>query len=131
MLRRVALVRTEVSKELSAPIIRVTRIGTKNAPSSPIFVNLMKEALRSSEEPHDVTSQKTVSFELKLVVLVNTSSWYDVAKKEVHQWSAVLAICAERGGGNWTTWPDTMGVNNGTVWKKLVGDIDAVITPHQ
>jgi hypothetical protein len=59
MLRRVALVRTDVSKELSASFIRVTRIGelgttlavTSNriVPSSPILVTLMKGALRSSE----------------------------------------------------------------------------------
>jgi hypothetical protein len=71
MLRRVALVRTDVSEEISASIIRVTRIGelgtlvvtsnrrtssvrrllvTANViPSSPILVTLMMEALRSSE----------------------------------------------------------------------------------
>jgi hypothetical protein len=67
MLRRVPLVRTDVSEELSASIIRVTRIGeigttlaitsrarrllvTANVvPSSPILVNLMMEALSSSE----------------------------------------------------------------------------------
>jgi hypothetical protein len=76
MLRRVALVRTEVSTELSASIIRVTKIGeigmlvvTSNrstlrrnirsvlrllvtvsvVPSSQILVSLMKEALSSSE----------------------------------------------------------------------------------
>jgi hypothetical protein len=71
MLRRVALVRTDVSEELSASFIRVTRIGElgtslavtrnrgmlrKNAkgtasvvPSSQILVTLMKEALSSSE----------------------------------------------------------------------------------
>jgi hypothetical protein len=74
MLRRLALVRTDISKELSASFIRVTRIGelgTKLAvtsahflllrsmrrllvsasvvPSSPILVTLMKEALSSSE----------------------------------------------------------------------------------
>jgi hypothetical protein len=67
MLRRVALVRTDVSKELSASSIRVTRIdelGTINTflrsvrrllvtasvvPSSPILVTLMKEELSSSE----------------------------------------------------------------------------------
>jgi hypothetical protein len=65
MLRRVALVRTDVSEELSASFIRVTRIGelgttlavtsvrrlpvTANVvPSSPILVTLM-EALCSSE----------------------------------------------------------------------------------
>jgi hypothetical protein len=42
MLRRVALVRTEVSEELNSSI-KVTRIG------SPILITLMKEALSSSE----------------------------------------------------------------------------------
>jgi hypothetical protein len=58
MLRRVALVRTDVSEELSSSIIRVTRIGelgtlpilrsvrrllvtTSVVPSSPILVTLM------------------------------------------------------------------------------------------
>jgi hypothetical protein len=73
MLRRVALVRTDVSEELTASFIRATRIGelgttlavTSNlvfprcvrrllvtagvVPSSPILVTLMKEALSSSE----------------------------------------------------------------------------------
>jgi hypothetical protein len=68
MLHRVALVRTDVSEELSASFIRVARIvelGTTLAvflrsvrrllvtanvvPSSPILVTLMKEAQSSSE----------------------------------------------------------------------------------
>jgi hypothetical protein len=66
MLRRVALIRTEVSEEFSASIIRVTRIGelgttlavtsnrrklrrNTNVPSSPIIVTLMMEALTSFE----------------------------------------------------------------------------------
>jgi hypothetical protein len=44
MLRRVALVRTDASEDISASIIRVTRIG-----GSPILVTLMKEALSFSE----------------------------------------------------------------------------------
>jgi hypothetical protein len=56
-LRRVALVRTDVSEELNTSIIRVTRIGelgttlvvTSIGPSSPILVTLMKEVLSSSE----------------------------------------------------------------------------------
>jgi hypothetical protein len=71
MLRRVALVRSDVSEELSASFISVTRIGelgtldvTSNrhsvrlllviasvVPSSSILVTLMKEALSSSETP--------------------------------------------------------------------------------
>jgi hypothetical protein len=73
VLRRVALVRTDVFEELSASFIRVTKIGalgttqaaTSNrvflrsvrrllvtacvVPSSPILVTLMKEALSSSQ----------------------------------------------------------------------------------
>jgi hypothetical protein len=53
MLRRVALVRTNVSEELSASFIRVTRIdelGTASVvPSSTILVTLKMEALSSSE----------------------------------------------------------------------------------
>jgi hypothetical protein len=69
MLRRVALVTTDVSEELSAPFIRVTRLGelgttlavTSNrgvrqllvtvsvVPSSPSLVTLIKEAPSSSE----------------------------------------------------------------------------------
>jgi hypothetical protein len=57
MLCRVALVRTDVSEELSASFIRVTRIGepvttlavTSIVPSSPILVTLMNGVLSSSE----------------------------------------------------------------------------------
>jgi hypothetical protein len=67
MLCRVALVRTDVSEERIASIIRVARIGelgstlavfssqlapvlvTANVPSSPILVTLMMEAIRSFE----------------------------------------------------------------------------------
>jgi hypothetical protein len=53
MLRRVALVGADVSEELSASFIRVTRIGdletTLAVTSSPNLVTLMKEALRYSE----------------------------------------------------------------------------------
>jgi hypothetical protein len=66
MLRGVAVVRTEVSEELSASFIRVTRIGdlgttlavtsvhrllvtTSVVPSSPILVTLKKKALSSLE----------------------------------------------------------------------------------
>jgi hypothetical protein len=58
MLRRVALVRTYVSEELSPSFIRVMAflrsvlrmlVTASVVPSSPILVTLMKEALRSSE----------------------------------------------------------------------------------
>jgi hypothetical protein len=90
MLRHVALVRTNVSEELSAYFIKVTRIGalgtslavTSNrrsvrrllvtanvVPSSPILVNLKKRRYvppkrRLLEEPHGVTSQKALFLNL-------------------------------------------------------------------
>jgi hypothetical protein len=94
MLRRVALVRTDVSVERSASFIRVTIIGelrttlavTSNRRtvtasvvlSSPILVTLMKEALISSEtrflqEPHGVTSQKTAFFTTDIGGKLNSS----------------------------------------------------------
>jgi hypothetical protein len=59
MLCHVALVRNDVSEELSASVIRVTRIRelgtmlvvTSIVPCSPILVTLMNEALSSSETP--------------------------------------------------------------------------------
>jgi hypothetical protein len=79
----VALVRADVSDELNASFIRVTRIGELGptlavinnrrtlgasvVPSSPILFTLMKEALNSSEtlvhrRATRVTSQKTPFF---------------------------------------------------------------------
>jgi hypothetical protein len=56
MLRRVALVRTDVSEERSAYFIRVFLRSVRRllvtasvVPSSPILVSLIKEALSSSE----------------------------------------------------------------------------------
>jgi hypothetical protein len=53
MLRRVALVRTDVSEERNASFIRVTRIGelktTLALTSNRLLATLMKEALSSSE----------------------------------------------------------------------------------
>jgi hypothetical protein len=50
MLRRVALVRTDVSEEPTASFNRVTRIGElRTTLSSPMLVILMKEALGSYE----------------------------------------------------------------------------------
>jgi hypothetical protein len=52
MVRRVALARTDVSEELSASIIRVTRIGELGTlavtSNRPILVTLMMEELSSS-----------------------------------------------------------------------------------
>jgi hypothetical protein len=57
MLRRVTLVRTDVSEELSTSFIRIQfvrsvrrlLVAASVVPSSPFLVTLMKEALRSSE----------------------------------------------------------------------------------
>jgi hypothetical protein len=57
-LRRVALVRTDVSEELTASFIRVTRIGELGT-------------TRFLQDPHDVTSQKTLFF---IVTAVKTSN---------------------------------------------------------
>jgi hypothetical protein len=46
MLRRVTLVRTDISEELIASIIRL--LVTANVPSSPILVTLMMGVLSSS-----------------------------------------------------------------------------------
>jgi hypothetical protein len=90
MLRHMGFVIIDVSEELSAFFIRVTRIGELGTtlavtslvflrsmrqllvtvcvlPSPPILVTLMKEALvppkrRFLQEPHGVTSQKTPFF---------------------------------------------------------------------
>jgi hypothetical protein len=68
MWRRVALVRTDISEERSASIMRVTRIGELGTtlavnsnvlPSSPILVTLMMEDLSSSET--SVLTRSTLS----------------------------------------------------------------------
>jgi hypothetical protein len=95
MLRRVAIVRTDVSEELSSSFIRVTRIGELGTTlavtsklrnvcrllvtatvvlSSPILVTIMKEALSSSETSvltRATASQKTQFF---IVTAVKTSN---------------------------------------------------------
>jgi hypothetical protein len=73
MLRRVALVRTDVSEELSASFIRVTRIGELGS----LAVTSNRRTLRRntkrqfSQEPQSVTSQKAPFF---IVTTVKTSN---------------------------------------------------------
>jgi hypothetical protein len=73
MLRRVALVRTEVSEELSASIISVTRIGILiHRFLSPCWWRCyVPSKCLLLQEPHDVTSQKTPFF---IVTAVKTTS---------------------------------------------------------
>jgi hypothetical protein len=62
MLRRVAVIRTDVSEEPTNSSQGASVVSYANVPTSPILVTLMMEALCSSEsrflqEPHGVTSQ--------------------------------------------------------------------------
>jgi hypothetical protein len=59
MLRRVALVRTDVSEERSASIIKVTGIGELG---TTLAVTSNRCTLRFLQEPYGVTSQKTAFF---------------------------------------------------------------------
>jgi hypothetical protein len=61
MLRRVALVRTHVSEERSASIMKVTRIGELG---KTLAVTRNRRTLKRGllQEPHDVTSQRTALF---------------------------------------------------------------------
>jgi hypothetical protein len=71
MLCRVALVRIDVSEEIGASFIRVTRIGelgTTLVTPSVVPSSLKRRFL---QEPHGVTSQKTPFF---LVAAVKTSN---------------------------------------------------------
>jgi hypothetical protein len=76
MLRRVALVLTDVSEELRASIIRDTRngeLGTTLAVTS-------KRRTLFVQEPHDVTSQKTSFFivtAVKISDLTNVNTFSD------------------------------------------------------
>jgi hypothetical protein len=76
MLRRVALVRTDVSEELSASIIRVTRIselGTTLTLSS--NRHMLQKILTSQQMPFFiVTAVKTSNFTLTLLLL--QYSWH-------------------------------------------------------
>jgi hypothetical protein len=75
MLRRVALLRTDASEELSASFIRVTRTGelgtTLAVTSNRRALRKVLPKLRFLQEPNGVTSQKTPFF---IVTTVKTSN---------------------------------------------------------
>jgi hypothetical protein len=91
MLRRVTLVRTDVSEELSAYFIRVTRIGE--------LVTQMKEALSSSETSILTrATQCNIPEDAILQVLHRPSSacvtccyWHFLSFRRVSQWFTVSA----------------------------------------
>jgi hypothetical protein len=78
MWRPIIPVRTDVSEERMASFLRsvLQMLVIANVPSPSILVNLMMEAIRSSEtsvltEPHVVSSQNTAFF---IVTAVKTSN---------------------------------------------------------
>jgi hypothetical protein len=81
MLCHVALVRTDVSEELSASFIRVTRIGELGAT---LAVTSNRRTLRKNtkhlflQEPHGVTSQKTPFF-----IVSDQCPWPLVRKRSI------------------------------------------------
>jgi hypothetical protein len=83
MLRRVALVRTDVSEELSASFIRVTRIGELG---TTLAVTSNRRTLRKIpkrrflQEPHGVASQKMAFF---IVTAVKTSNLTKLGTNQV------------------------------------------------
>jgi hypothetical protein len=62
MLRRVVLVKTDVSEESSASFIRVTRVGELGTTLAVVSYSYVPPKRRLLQEPHGVTSQKTQFF---------------------------------------------------------------------
>jgi hypothetical protein len=70
MLRRVVLVRTDISEEISTSFMRVTRIGELGTTLA-VTSNYVPLKRRFLQEPYGVTSQKTPFF---IVTAVKTSN---------------------------------------------------------
>jgi hypothetical protein len=68
MLRHVALVRTDVTVELSASYNTVTRIGELETTLAVTRRRQVPPKRRFLQEPHGVTSQKTPFFSLRVVI---------------------------------------------------------------
>jgi hypothetical protein len=77
MLRSVGLVRTDVSEELTATIIRLTRIGELGTTLAPAAEKLIFSETLVLQEPHGVTSQKTAFFKL---FFIKYSEWSGVIR---------------------------------------------------
>jgi hypothetical protein len=103
----VALVRTDVSEELSASFIRVTRIGElRTIPA----VSSNRRTLRRNtfvlKEPHGVTSQKTPFFILTAVKTSNLTWIVSVGPK----WQCLVNTAISlRGAGRSTILVFTLG----------------------
>jgi hypothetical protein len=111
MLRRVALVRTDVSEELSASIIRVTRIGevgtTLVVTSNRHTLrrnNIAEDDILHSDRSENLTSYKTGKFVLYLhledggrILFRNAVPIHQTALyQEAHYWT-VLTLCSFAG----------------------------------
>jgi hypothetical protein len=98
MLRHVALVGIDVSKELSASIISVTRIGelgtTLAVIRSPTLVTLMMEALRSSETSvlTRVTRSNTPEDAILYLQMLSLDTWEGVAFYLCVYWECFTSI---------------------------------------
>jgi hypothetical protein len=81
MLRRVALVRTDVSEERSKQILRsVRRLPvTANISSLPILVTLMMEALRSSETSVLVRATRRNIIEDGMLLLLKVCLYHELS----------------------------------------------------
>jgi hypothetical protein len=110
MWRRVSLVRTDVSEERTASIIRVTIIGklrllvTANVPSSPILFTLwwkryMPPKRRFLQESQDVTSEKAAFSNRFLIRCPSETESLPVFKHHHMKTSGGVAL----GGGEWST----------------------------
>jgi hypothetical protein len=75
LLRRVALVRTDVSEEPGASFIRVTKICELGTTQAATRRRQVPPKRRSLQEPHGVTTQKTPFFIVTAVKISNLISY--------------------------------------------------------